>query len=332
MHTFVRQLITEWRRLRLPVEDATVVVGVSGGTDSCSLLLALHDLKQRKKLDLRIVAAHFNHKLRAEESDADEEFVKQLCTKLRVELTVGQAKLAKDGNLEQNARDARYAFFTETARRLDASAVVTGHTMNDQAETLLMNLIRGSGPQGLRGMNATRQLGADSKAMLARPLLSWARRRNTEGFCHDVGVECRYDTMNDDTAFRRVRIRKILLPLLEDMNPNIIETLANTAFLLQAASSPVSVELPKTADTDPQIKDLRQLSQAELYEWIRTWLSKKRGNTRQLQLKHIQSVERLILSRKSGRVAELPGGASVLRSGGRLVYEENQVENRPLDN
>lgn len=345
----------------MPMSHATIVVAVSGGTDSCSLLLALNELKQRRKLDLRIVAAHFNHMLRGVESDADENYIRQLTTKLGIEFAVGHAKPRKKGNLEQTARDGRYEFLSETARRLNAFAVLTAHTLNDQAETVLMNLIRGSGPDGLRGMTPVRRLDAEtprrsdagnkddlspdhgvsaspslpfsSSLLLVRPLLGWAKRGSTEGFCHDLGVECRHDSMNDDTAFRRVRIRKILLPMLEDMNPNIVETLANTAFLLQNSARETPQEpMDLKPDEAPQIKDLKQLSQADLYEWIRAWLRRRRGTTRALQLKHIQSVERLILSTKSGRIAELPGGNRVVRSGGKLLYEENKVDNRIADN
>ena len=133
--------------------------------------------------------------------------------------------------------------------------------------------------------------------------------------------------MNDDTAFRRVRIRKILLPLLEDMNPNIIETLANTAALMPQPTVTVP-EQADVKDASPLIKDLKQLSQSELYEWFRAWLRRKRGSTRALQLKHIQSIERLILSSKSGSVAELPGNSRVVRTGGMLIYKENKVEKR----
>lgn len=343
VHKFVRSLITEWRRLKLPVDNATIIVAVSGGTDSNSLLLALHDLKQRKKINLRIVAAHFNHKLRGPEADGDEDFIRQLTTKLKIEFAVGHSKPDKSGNLEQNARVARYRFLTDTAKSLNAFAVLTAHTMNDQTETFLMNLIRGSGPDGLRGMTPIRQLQRENlpltaspllpfSALLVRPLLTWAKRSSTEAYCHDLNVECRHDSMNDDTAFRRVRIRKILLPLLEDMNPNIVETLANTASLMQHAIVKTESEHGDSNEVDPLVKDLKQLSQGELYEWIRAWLRRKRGTARALQLKHIQSIERLILSTKSGRVAELPGNASVVRFKGKLIYEENKVENSAADN
>ncbi|MFZ1699842.1 MAG: tRNA lysidine(34) synthetase TilS [Pyrinomonadaceae bacterium] len=314
-------MITEWRRLGIPVEGETVIVAVSGGADSVSLLLAVHDLIERKKLKLRLVAAHFNHKLRGDESDADEKYVRDLCTTLKVELSIGHGSISHDGNLEQNARNARYEFLTETAKKLDAFAILTGHTINDQAETFLLNLIRGSGVDGLSGMMPMRPCDGTS-ALLVRPLLTWAKRKQTEGFCRDMGVEYRYDTMNEDTAFKRVRIRKILLPVLEDMNPNIIETLADTASLMQQlpAAKP-NVEPGRIA-----LKDLAAMPQSELYATLREWIRANRGNTRGLGLEHIRSIERLIHSRKSGKTAELPGGARVVKSGGNLTYEQKKVE------
>lgn len=350
MHQFVRHLLTEWRRLDLPFAGGTVVVAVSGGTDSNSLLVALNDLKKRGKFEHRIVAAHFNHRLRGNESDADEEYIKRLTTTLGVELKIGHAKLPEGGNLEQNAREARYRFLAETANDLGAFAVLTAHTVNDQAETFLINLLRGSGPKGLSGMRAVRPLNtergmrsaesehedvsaepmlpfASSPILLVRPLMSWAKRRQTEGFCADLNVECRHDAMNDDTAFKRVRIRKILLPLLEDFNPKIVETLAQTAELMAE-----TVERSASAASDHskdalEVRELKTMGKRELSQAIRGWLASKRGNERGLQLKHIDAVGRLVFSEKSGRVAELPGGAQVVKSEGRLTYQENKVEN-----
>lgn len=350
MHTFVRSLITEWRRLELPAAGETIVVGVSGGADSVSLLLAMHDLTERKKLDVRLVAAHFNHGLRNGESDADENYVRQLTSERGIEFATARGRPEPTGNVEQNARVARYEFLHRTAERLNAYGVMTGHTINDQAETFLMNLIRGSGPEGLCGMRPMRFLDdhapspadgceAESHAadtdgpllfpigrVLVRPLLSWARRRDTEGFCHDSGVEYRYDTMNEDTAFKRVRIRKILLPLLEDMNPRIVETLANTAFLMQQTTEAPSGARSAVVADELRLTEISGLGQADLYETIRSWLRHHRGTTRQLQLKHIQAIERLVLSTKSGRTVEIPGG-HVSKTKGRLLYNENKVEN-----
>lgn len=321
MHAFVRNLITEWRLLGLPTTGGTVVVAVSGGADSVSLLMAVHEMRKSKKHDLRIVAAHFNHRLRGAESDADEEYVRQLASEHGIELVVDRGDIDNDGNLEQNARRARYTFLTETAEELRAFAVLAGHTVNDQAETFLMNLIRGSGVDGLAGMKPIRKL-ADhgSPVLLVRPLLKWANRGQTEQYCHDIGVGYRHDTMNEDTAFKRVRIRKVLLPLLADLNPNIIETLANTAELMQHASLQQIVANDRILADELDLKHLRNLGQAELYGTLRDWLTGKRGTKRQIGLKHIQAVGRLVLSEKSGRAVELPGGGTVFRSGGKLSF------------
>lgn len=345
MHKFVRNLITEWRRLELPCEGQAVVVAVSGGADSVSLLLGLNELKKTSKLNLKIVAAHFNHQLRGVESNVDEQFVKHLTTELGIGLDLHREKIKPDGNLEQNARNARYNFLTESANNLNAFAVLTGHTMNDQAETFLLNLIRGSGPDGLCGMRVVRKLESEkvrleeSKTLkkgtspllpyspipirLIRPLLNWARREHTEQYCHDNHVEYRYDTMNDDTAFKRVQIRKILLPLLEDMNPKIVETLANTASLMQNLPGERN-QLPQTDEL--VLGEMKSMQKPELYDAIRSWLQRQRGNTRRLQLKHIQAIERLIFSEKSGRTVELPGG-KVVKTQGKIFYMENMVEN-----
>jgi tRNA(Ile)-lysidine synthase len=359
MHKFVRDLITEWRKLGLPFSDETMIVAVSGGADSLSLLLALDDLRTRKKLKLRLVAAHFNHKLRGHESDADEEFVKHLASEKGFELAIGHGPIVTKGNLEQNARDARYDFLTRTANNLNAYGVVTAHTMNDQAETFLLNLIRGSGVDGLSGMlpirylkdEATRRHGDtamedeqresasaspflpfSSTPQLIRPLLTWARRADTENFCHECGVEYRYDTMNEDMSFKRVRIRKILLPVLADLNPKIIETLARTADLMGQSEPPALAGGPELGDTSNEffpyllIKDLKILDKPKLYRTLRVWLRSHRGDLRSISLKHIESIGRLILSPKSGRLVELPGRGTVRRHDGRLRFENIKVD------
>lgn len=342
MHRFVRNLITEWRRLGLPFDGETLVVAVSGGADSVSLLLAVADLVKRKKIGHRIIAAHYDHGLRGVESDADEKFVGELATRLGVEYVYGRGKVSKKGNLEQNARNARYGFLRKTAAEHNAFAVLTGHTMNDQAETLLLNLIRGSGTQGLSSMPAIRSLGDEnslkfrisnlrseisdlgSHMQLVRPLLKWAKRSDTEEFCRESGIEFRNDAMNDDLAFKRVRIRKELIPMLETMNPRIVETLAGTAELLgqSTANSAIQIEI----DDEILISELRSMNEGDIYNTIRRWLGHHRGNMRGLGLKHIIAIERLVFSEKSGRVAELPGDFSVVRKGGKLVYQKNKVE------
>jgi tRNA(Ile)-lysidine synthase len=359
MNDFVRNLLTEWRKLGLPFEDKTFVVAVSGGADSVSLALALHDLKQRKKMNLRFVIAHFNHDLRGVESEEDEKFVKKLAGKYGFELAVKKGNVSKEGNLEQNARNARYNFLIETAENLHAFGILTAHTLNDQAETFLINLIRGSGLEGLGGMHALRsqvqsskfkvqsskktkdkgQRTKDenkSKIALVRPLLNWAKREMTEKYCRDCEIEYRYDTMNEDLAFQRVRIRKVLLPLLKDFNPKIIENLARTSFLLQEdfqALEKIS-ELgiigfenllgKSNEKNELEIKPLKNLFPSMRRKILRDWLKNQRGNLRSLDFKHIEALENLIFSRKSGKMVELPDNEFVVKENGKIAFTKKK--------
>lgn len=319
MHRFERQLITEWRRLALPT-DETVIVAVSGGADSAALLIAFASLSKRRKISGSLIAAHLDHGLRDKESDGDREAVRELAGKLGVTFFCEKAKIANTGNLEQNARNARYTFLEQVAHKYGSRMVVTGHTLNDQAETLLMNLIRGSGPDGLAAMPAVKQFNASSDIKLVRPLLSWAMRADTESYCREMSYEFRIDAMNLDPSFRRVRIRREVLPLLAELNPKIVQTLAATS---QLFSKTDASNIQPAIDDELSISSLRELESRSRLDSIRAWLAAKRGTKRQLALKHIQAVERLALSEKSGRIAELPGKARVVRARGRLVYEEN---------
>ncbi len=359
MNNFARKFLTEWRKLGLPFENETFIAAVSGGADSVALLLVLHELRERTKLKNRFVIAHFNHNLRGEESEKDVEFVRSLTTKFNFEFVSGisdvQFEISEKGNLEQNARNARYAFLKETAENLNAYGVLTAHTLNDQAETFLINLIRGSGLSGLSAMKTVRNLESEKakkregenhenlslspllafslSRFLIRPLLSWASREDTENYCHLREIEFRYDTMNEDLAFKRVRVRKILLPMLKEFNPKIVETLAKTAFLLQAdfdeLNSYFEGNIAQFEAAELSLKELKSLSSATLRRGLRHWLKMKRGDLRSLEIKHFAAIENLIHSRKSGKIVELPNGETVYKEKGQLHFSTKIIENEP---
>ncbi|MEP7039542.1 MAG: tRNA lysidine(34) synthetase TilS, partial [Acidobacteriota bacterium] len=290
--------------------------------------------------------AHFNHDLRGEESETDEKFVKNLTVNFDFEFALGKEKISSEGNLEQNARDERYKFLFETAESLHAHAILTAHTLNDQAETFLHNLMRGSGLQGLGGMKPVTTL--DSRILLVRPLLKWATRGDTENFCRLNKVEFRYDSMNEDLKFNRVRIRKILIPMLEDFNPKIIETLANTASLMREENEFLDAAARKCFDEKKQIienketndegqttkdetnneslslKDLKDLFPSMRKRILRDWLKTRRGDLRNLDAKHFQAIENLIFSRKSGKTIELPKGEILVKNSGNLTFMKNK--------
>jgi tRNA(Ile)-lysidine synthase len=327
MNKFCRNFITHWRRNSLPFADNTFIVAVSGGADSVSLALVLNELKQLKKLDLHFIVAHFNHNLRGRESDDDEIFVKNLVEKLGFEFVSAKGEISKKGNLEQNARFARYEFLAQIVAKYNAYGILTAHTLNDQAETFLLNLIRGSGIDGLSAMVVNSKFKIqNSKLQIIRPLLSWAKREDTESFCNSQNVEFRQDAMNFDEKFARVRVRKNLIPMLQSFNPKIIETLSNTALLINVENKTQKIEDILI------VSNLINYDKQTLYKTLRSWLKLHRGDLRQIGLKHIEAIENLIHSRKSGRIAELPNGGQVVKSNGKLTFEKTRVEKNLADN
>ncbi len=330
MDNFTRNFLTEWRRLGLPFFGETFVVAVSGGADSLSLALVLDELRRRKKLNLRFVIGHFNHNLREAESREDEDFVNDFASRHEFELALGSGEISESGNLEQNARRARYEFLSRIAQNVDAYAVLTAHTINDQAETFLLNLIRGSGIEGLgaiKPFSGFQISDAGFRVRLIRPFLNWATRGETEQFCKDKNLKFRRDSMNENFAFRRVRLRKVLIPMLEDFNPNIIKILAETANILREDAEELKIDESKI-ENELSLKDFRELSKSKRYRVLRSWLKKHRGNLRRLELKHIRAIDELATSGKSGRKIELPGEYAVLKKSGRLRFESEKVEKK----
>jgi tRNA(Ile)-lysidine synthase len=317
-----------------------VIVAVSGGADSTALLLALEELKRAGLLDTGVTVAHLNHRLRGEQGAKDARWVSELARSLGSACIVGRASVAESArarrdNLEQSARRARYEFLAEAARVASARAVLVAHTLDDQAETVLLRLLRGSGAEGLGAMAAERVLEeGDELLLLRRPLLSWARRADTEGYCRERGVEFRADAMNEDEQFARVRVRRRLVPLLETFNPRAVEALARAAALLREDSFALDVsaaDLLEEARAEDEAKDARaawplrvEVLVAALpalrSRALRLWLARGRGDLRRLSRANMHGVERLLEGTRGGRVAELPGGASVERRRGLLLF------------
>ncbi len=336
MQKFTRNLLTEWRKLKLPLAGEKIIITVSGGADSTALACSIFNLEKRSKLKNDFVIAHFNHNLRGRESDEELQFVQKLADRLQFQFISKTAKAGEIGeneNLEQSARNARYIFFNETAEKINSQIVLTAHTKTDQAETFLLNLLRGSGTDGLSAMKTVRPLTENSKILLVRPLLNWAKRHDTTGFAEANKIEFCRDSMNEDKDFKRVRIRKELLPILKNYNPKIVETLSNTAQIL-ADENALIAELVTDSEKIQElinaeklpVKTLENLSLTILNKILREWLSIKRGNLRNLELKHFEAIVRLIFTRKSGRIVELPNFQIIYKEGGNLHFGYVGVE------
>jgi tRNA(Ile)-lysidine synthase len=333
---FARRLLHAWASLGLPYRDAQIVLATSGGADSVALLLAIDELVGAGKFSLRLTVAHLDHGLRTTSRD-DALWVGSLANRLghnfvKRRTDVKKRAAASGDNLEQAARTARYEFLMKTAKETHSELVVTAHTLDDQAETILMRLLRGSAAEGLGGIESIRPMAPKSDLRLARPMLSWARRHDTETYCRLRGIEFRVDEMNQDEKYSRVRVRKQLLPLMSSFNNKIVETLSRTATLLREDATALTDEATKLlslASAPPSSKRsnnpnrlnvdvLAAAPPAVRRRALREWISQGRGDLKRLEMAHLLAVDRLIEGKKGGRVAELPNGGRVLRRKGWL--------------
>ena len=272
------------------------LVALSGGADSVALLLILKDL------GYRIEAAHCNFHLRGEESNRDEEFAKNLCQKQGVPFhvihfdTIEYATLHQV-SIEMAARVLRYGYFSQLRQDIGAEKVCVAHHRDDAVETLLMNLMRGSGIHGLTGIRAC-------NGEIVRPLLG-VSRQEIEEYLHSIGQDYVTDSTNLVDEFVRNKIRLNVLPLLEQINPSVTENLCKTARYMQEAEKVVDAVMDQkkseliesVADTEMvSIHSLLQLPSPELF--LHEWLAEKGFNTTQIEqlAEHLEGV--------SGRVFE----------------------------
>ena len=202
-------------------ENDKIVIGVSGGPDSICLLHVLYSLKE--KIGFDIVVAHVNHMLR-EVADMETEYVQKFCKNLKIECFVKKAdisdlaKTQKKGT-EEVGREVRYSFFDEVAKKTGANKIATAHNSNDRAETVILNILRGSGLSGLKGIEAIR----DKKYI--RPLIN-IERQEIEKYCIENNLDPKYDESNKENIYTRNKVRNELIPFIEkEFNPNIITSL-----------------------------------------------------------------------------------------------------------
>jgi len=337
---FASRLFTTWQRLKLPTSNERVILAVSGGADSTALFLALDELLKTKKLSLQLTVAHLDHGLRRA-SKEDALWVAGLAKELGYESVSRRTDVKKRAtrsgdNLEQAARRSRYEFLEKAAKNAGSLLVLTAHTLDDQAETIMLRLLRGSAAEGLSGIGEVRSLGSILEIQLARPLLSWARHADAESYCRLRKVDFRVDEMNENENFARVKVRKQLLPLMQSFNNKIVEALARTATLLREDAGALSNEANKLlelASTRQSGKNgetnvaplnvdvLASAPPAVRRRALRLWIFQGRGDLRRIEMTHLVAVERLIDGNRGGRIAELPDGTRVVRKRGLLELD-----------
>lgn len=289
------------REQNLIAPGDTVICAVSGGADSVAMLFALYLL--REKLGITLEAAHFNHNLRGEESLRDETFVRELCARYEIPLHVasGEIRPGKKG-LEAAARDARYAFLESLPGK-----IATAHTADDNAETILMHLVRGTGLKGLGGI-------ASQRGKLIRPMLG-ITRREVEDFLAEWHLPHVEDSTNETDAFLRNRLRHHVMPLLAAENPRIAENLSQMALRLREDEACLSRQ--SHYETLPEVETLRTLPSAVRSRMLERFL--KENGVREPEDVHIAQAEALVFSESPSASAVFPGGVTLSRQYGRLT-------------
>jgi len=297
-----------------------IVVGVSGGPDSLALLLLLNALRQEMGLELYV--AHLDHMLR-KDSARDCEFVRRVSERLKLPFYSAQIDIraiSRKGSLEEIARNARLGFLFRVAKEAGAKKIALGHNLDDQAETVLMRLLRGTGLFGLSGILPKRNIAGFT---VVRPLVE-IRRRDIETYLKKKKIKPRRDISNSRDIYLRNRIRNRLLPLLEKKyNSNIREVLANTA---QSAGSDydflnrMALRRQKAGSPRIDLRSFLRLHPAMQRLILRRAFAAVKGDTRRLSFSHIREIEDLILNRPQGAVVDLPAGVSVVKKRSLLFY------------
>ena len=296
------KLLKQLRQYDMIAQGDHVFCAVSGGADSVALLFGMYLL--REKLGITLSAAHFNHHLRGEESDRDEQFVRDFCDRYDIPLEVGSAQVVtgKKG-LEAAARDARYAFFATLPGK-----IATAHTADDNAETVLMHLVRGTGLRGLGGISPV-------NGNVIRPMLT-ATRQEVVAFLDEYCLTYVEDSSNETDDFLRNRLRHHVMPLLKAENPRLAENLSDMAMELRHDAQAL-----ESLDGCQDISQLRAMAPALRSRALHRFL--KENGIREPERSHIHALEALVFSEKPSARVNFPGGVTIGRNYDRLEVLQN---------
>jgi tRNA(Ile)-lysidine synthase len=316
----LRKINNTVRRNRLIKNGDKILIGVSGGPDSLSLLYILKTLQKENRTTLHI--AHIDHGLR-KCSVRDAEFVKALGGKLGIPVTcskINLKSLSARGSIEEIARNARLNFLVTLAKKIKADKVALGHNADDQAETVLMRLLKGTGLQGLSGILPKRNLFG---VTFIRPLIG-VRRKEIESYLKKIGVRARIDETNFNYIFTRNKIRHKLLPLLEkEYNRNIREVLCNLGecsgtdydYLYTLSSAQLEGFKRKL-----RLDSFLRLHPAMQRMILRHNIALIKGDTRRITFKHLKELEDMLLNRPVNSVVNLPRGVAVKKTAKYLQF------------
>lgn len=341
----IRRLAQELESERLLESDDAVVVGVSGGPDSMALLHLLVELNGTGEWRLRLHAAHLNHTLRGEEAEQDAAFVQAACDHLDMPCTVDQREVrasAEDEgvSIEELGRRERYAFFERVCLQVGARAVAVGHHADDQAETILHRILRGTGLRGLAGIPRRRGLSPGSDIRLVRPLLRFTRAEILD-YLRQAGIIYRDDRSNSSNEAMRNRIRNVLLPAIEaQVNPQARDALVRLGAQARWLEEYLTETVQRTFDTllvsrtdqtiALNVDGLSRKSRLVQAELIRVTYAAFGLGEQDLSFAHLVAAMELVSDPTSGRRVSLPGGLGVERRYQQLVFSLPSLQPREL--
>ncbi len=307
------------REHRLVPAGSILLVAVSGGADSICLLHLL--VRLSSELDIRLHVAHLDHMLRGAESKADADYVARLARELGVPATVEKRDVAayrkeKRISLEEAAREVRYRFLADTASSVGAGRISTGHTQDDQLETILMHLVRGTGTRGLIGLKPVSQWKLNGWSVtIVRPLLEVSRQETAE-YCQSHKLNPRMDTSNLELSPLRNRIRQQLLPLLKSYNPGVAQALLRASAIAGGEIAFLDGEVSRLWNEVVQKQEgviildkerFSRLPPALKRHLLRTAIEGLWGSLKDIEARHIQGIM-AALDKPAGKQIGLPGG------------------------
>lgn len=321
------------KRQNIDLSDTRLVVGVSGGADSLALLHILHQLAPRLGYQLHV--ATLDHGLRGTESADDVRFVIETCRTWDIPITTGQVDTAslaqqQQTGIEAAARSARYTFLAQTAHQQNACCIVVAHHADDQAETILMHLIRGSGLQGLSGMKIMTPLPADPSLTLLRPFLP-ITRAEIESYCRQHQLAARADSTNKDTAYTRNQLRLQTLPHLRQLNPHIERALLQLADIADVESDYIQQQLNQVIANFVTITPSRISIERSQFHTLHPalqrrlvyWAAQQFGSSTGYQ--HVTAAISVVQTGQQGAIALLPDHVQLRVDYGKLVIESQDA-------
>ena len=308
----LNDLLAQIRQYEMVSPGDTVICAVSGGADSMALLWGMYLLQE--KLQIHLEAAHFNHHLRGAESDGEEAFVRDFCGQFQIPLWVGEGNVVPgEKGLEAAARDARYGFLKTLSGK-----VATAHTADDNSETVVMHLIRGSGLKGLGGI-------APVRGSLIRPMLNITRSQ-VEAFLEEYSIPHREDSSNRTDDFLRNRIRHHVMPLLKGENPKFSENISAMAQRLRQDES--LLEAQAHYETLPPVSQLQLQPESIRHRMLERFL--KENGVKEPENQHILQADALVFSEKPSARGSFPGGIVVERQYDRLIIAAESLSWGPI--